>query len=152
MSDFISFISKVSGEGGSKLEIRSDTFKTSSRHEMVDTNWAPTEKYIGFLLKYSDQFVQGFSVIDIHILMNRRNSPKSRLGPLIILLVSTIMNSPTKNLVERGRVLWGKSRHWFILCSSHQVLLYLVDSILPSYVICHSIYIPLYIMIIHYIL
>ena len=31
------------GGGGGKIEIRTDIFKMISRHEMVDTNWSPTE-------------------------------------------------------------------------------------------------------------
>ena len=62
----------------------------------------PLKRFIGFLLKYSAQFVPGFYVINSQIPTNRRNSPKSRSGPLIILLVSTIMTSTTKVFVRKS--------------------------------------------------
>ena len=92
LPDLIKFISKGSGEGGGiEIESMADTFK-----QLPDINWLtiiepPMKKYIGFYLKYSAQFVPGFSVINSQIIMKWRNSSKSKSGPLIILLVSTRM-------------------------------------------------------------
>ena len=56
----------------------------------------PLKISIGFLLKFSAQFVPVFYVINIQIQINWRNSPRSISGPLTILLVSIIMTSSTK--------------------------------------------------------
>ena len=63
----------------------------------------PLKISIGFLLKYSARFVPGFDVINSQIPMNRRNSPKSISGPLILLLVSTRMTSSKKVLVRKRK-------------------------------------------------
>ena len=148
LSEFIGFISKGRGRGGSELESIADNFKNISIRTLVDTNWAPTEKiFIGFLLKWSAQFVPGFYVVNRQIPMNRRNSTKSRLGTLTLILVSTRITSSTKKLAKIGKILWGKSIHWCIICLPHQVFLHIVNSQLPSYGICHSISIPLYTLV-----
>ena len=55
----------------------------------------PLKISIWFSLKYSACFVPDFYVINTQISINQRNSPKSRSGTLIILLVSTRMTSST---------------------------------------------------------
>ena len=75
-----------------------------------DINWLtkiehPLRIFIGFFLKYPPQFVPGFAVVNGHIPMNWRKSPNSISGPLIILLVSTIMASSTKKLAVRVQMM-----------------------------------------------
>ena len=82
--------------GVSEPESIADTFK-----KIPDIHWLtqiehPLKMSIIFSLKYSAQFVTGFAVTNSQIPMNRRNPPKSRSGPLLILLVSNIMISSTK--------------------------------------------------------
>ena len=88
--------------GVSELESIADTFKTIPGIHCLTQIEQPLKIYIGFFLTYSAQFVPGFAVINIQIPMNRRNSPKSISGPLVIILVSTRMNSSVK-IVGRKR-------------------------------------------------
>ena len=86
-------------------------FQTWTGWHKLSTHWI----YIVFLLKYSAWFVPGFSFINIHISLERSNSPKSVSGHLIILLVATRMTSLKNILGRKSKNMWGKSRHWFIL-------------------------------------
>ena len=75
--------------------------------QFTDMNWLtrienPLKISIGSPLKDSARFVPEFAVTNSQISMNRRNLPKSRPGPLILLLVSTIMTSST-NVFGRKR-------------------------------------------------
>ena len=146
MSEFIGFISK--GRGGWKWtweQIRyfQNDFQTWTGWHKLSTHWI----YIVFLLKYSAWFVPGFSFINIHISLERSNSPKSVAGHLLLLLVATRMTSLKNILGRKSKNMWGKSRHWFILSSSHQVLIHLVNILMTYYGLCHSIYVPIYILI-----
>ena len=92
----------------------------------------------------------GFAVINSQTLMKWRNWPNSNSRNLILILVSKKWHHGQNLLVGRGKMLWHKSRHLWIICSSHQILLHLVNSLLPFYVQFNSITISLYIMVIKY--
>ena len=103
MSDFIELISKGRVRG---VEVNLGAEQILSKL-FPDINWLtqiehPLKISIGFSLKQSVQFVPGFSVINIHTPINRRNSTNSIPGPLFSQLVSTKMTSPTE--------LFGKNR------------------------------------------
>ena len=51
MLDFILFISKLRGGGGSELESRAYIFKIISLHELFDMNWEPNEKIYSVFAK-----------------------------------------------------------------------------------------------------
>ena len=97
MLDLIKFI-PIGSLGGVLVNLRAEKILSK---RLPDINWLtkidhPLKRFIGFFIKQSDQFVPGFDVINIQIPMNRKKSPKSRSGHLIVLLVSIGMNSTTK--------------------------------------------------------
>ena len=76
---------------------------------LPEINWLtgidhPLKISIRFFLSYSARFVPGFAVNNSQIPMNRRNSPKSVSGTLIILLLSTRMTSTKKIRQEEEKI------------------------------------------------
>ena len=91
------------GGGIRKLYNITYTFKL-----LLDINWFTItvhtpKRSIGVSLQYSVHFLPVLYVIKIS--MTRRNSPDSGTGPLILLLVYTIMTSSTKHLGRKREII-----------------------------------------------
>ena len=131
--------------GGSEIESRVDISKRFQDMNRLTRIEHLLKISIRFSLKWSPRFFSRFAVIGSQIPMNRRNSPKARLGPLIPLLVSTRTTSSKKlDRKKTNAVRWVKTLmdYLFFPWSFNHI----VDSLLPSYGVCHSIYIPIYIL------
>ena len=135
LSDFTDFILKVMGRGGSEIESRADTFKTISRHILVDTNWAHTENIYRIFTKI-------LCLVCARVCCHQHpdtNEPEKITKVKIRAFNYSIgihQNDFTgkKLYAGRGEILWSKSRHWCILRSYYKFSCISLTVVFPSMV------------------